>query len=132
RVLATGIARLRTKIQYRPVVFELMPEEFTLGQLQACVEALADIGDEESIGHVLAFLRENRSERLKQVTSSAAARLGIFEAAGDIFPNLLAARTKTARRQFAISLANLLGKPDEFYQYVSGSGPVLQKRHQKL
>lgn len=41
RVLATGIARLRTKIQYRPVVFELMPEEFTLGQLQACVEALA-------------------------------------------------------------------------------------------
>lgn len=41
RVLATGIARLRTKIQYRPVVFELMPEEFTLGQLQLCVEALA-------------------------------------------------------------------------------------------
>ncbi len=41
RVLATGVARLRTTIQYRPVVFELMPEEFTLGQLQACVEALA-------------------------------------------------------------------------------------------
>ena len=41
RVLATGIARLRAKIQYRPVVFELMPPEFTLGQLQACVEALA-------------------------------------------------------------------------------------------
>ena len=41
RILATGIARLRTKIQYRPVVFELMPEEFTLGQLQLCVEALA-------------------------------------------------------------------------------------------
>lgn len=41
RVLATGIARLRAKIQYRPVVFELMPPEFTLGQLQACVQALA-------------------------------------------------------------------------------------------
>ncbi|MDF1487180.1 NUDIX hydrolase [Tessaracoccus caeni] len=40
RVLATGIARLRSTIQYRPVVFELMPEEFTLSQLQACVEAL--------------------------------------------------------------------------------------------
>lgn len=40
RVLATGIARLRTTIQYRPVVFEVMPEEFTLSQLQACVEAL--------------------------------------------------------------------------------------------
>lgn len=41
RVLATGIARLRAKIQYRPVVFELMPPTFTLSQLQACVEALA-------------------------------------------------------------------------------------------
>lgn len=41
RVLATGVARLRAKIQYRPVVFELLAEEFTLGQLQACVEALA-------------------------------------------------------------------------------------------
>ncbi|MBK8447421.1 MAG: hypothetical protein IPL41_12315 [Micropruina sp.] len=41
RVLATGVARLRAKIQYRPVVFELMPAQFTLGQLQACVEALA-------------------------------------------------------------------------------------------
>ena len=41
RVLATGIARLRAKIQYRPVVFELMSPQFTLGQLQACVQALA-------------------------------------------------------------------------------------------
>jgi hypothetical protein len=41
RVLATGIARLRAKIQYRPVVFELMDPQFTLGQLQGCVEALA-------------------------------------------------------------------------------------------
>jgi hypothetical protein len=41
RVLATGLARLRAKISYRPVVFELMPEQFTLRQLQDCVEALA-------------------------------------------------------------------------------------------
>lgn len=41
RVLATGLARLRAKIQYRPVVFELMKPEFTLRQLQDCVEALA-------------------------------------------------------------------------------------------
>lgn len=41
RILATGLARLRAKIQYHPVVFELMPEAFTLGQLQATVEALA-------------------------------------------------------------------------------------------
>jgi len=41
RILATGIARLRAKIKYRPVVFELIPETFTLLQLQRCVEALA-------------------------------------------------------------------------------------------
>jgi hypothetical protein len=41
RILATGIARLRAKIKYRPVVFELMPPSFTLLQLQRSVEALA-------------------------------------------------------------------------------------------
>jgi hypothetical protein len=41
RILATGIARLRAKIKYRPVVFELMPESFTLLSLQRTVEALA-------------------------------------------------------------------------------------------
>jgi len=41
RILATGIARLRAKIKYRPVVFELMPQAFTLLQLQRTVEALA-------------------------------------------------------------------------------------------
>jgi hypothetical protein len=40
RILATGIARLRAKIKYRPVVFELMPATFTLLQLQRTVEAL--------------------------------------------------------------------------------------------
>ena len=41
RILATGMARLRAKIKYRPVFFELMPESFTLLQLQQTVEALA-------------------------------------------------------------------------------------------
>lgn len=43
RILATGIARLRAKIKYRPVVFELLPERFTLLQLQETVEALAGL-----------------------------------------------------------------------------------------
>jgi hypothetical protein len=41
RILATGIARLRAKIKYHPIVFELMPPSFTLLQLQRAVEALA-------------------------------------------------------------------------------------------
>lgn len=43
RILATAIARLRAKIKYRPVVFELMPDSFTLLQLQRTVEALAGL-----------------------------------------------------------------------------------------
>jgi quinolinate synthase len=43
RILATAIARLRGKIKYRPVVFELLPPTFTLLQLQQTVEALAGL-----------------------------------------------------------------------------------------
>lgn len=43
RIAATGISRLRAKIKYRPVLFELMPPEFTLSQLQKTAEALSGI-----------------------------------------------------------------------------------------
>ncbi len=41
RILATALGRLRGKIRYRPVVFELLPATFTLFQLQRLVESLA-------------------------------------------------------------------------------------------
>ena len=41
RILATAISRLRTKLKYRPVVFELMAHSFTLTELQRCVEAIS-------------------------------------------------------------------------------------------
>lgn len=41
RILATAMARLRGKIKYRPVIFELMAPEFTLTELQASVEAIS-------------------------------------------------------------------------------------------
>jgi len=41
RILATAIGRLRGKIKYRPVVFELIGATFTLSELQNTVEALA-------------------------------------------------------------------------------------------
>ena len=40
RIVATALGRLRGKLKYRPVVFELLPETFTLLQLQRKVEAL--------------------------------------------------------------------------------------------
>ena len=41
RILATAIGRLRGKIRYRPVIFEVMPATFTLSQLQRTAEAIA-------------------------------------------------------------------------------------------
>ena len=41
RILATALGRLRGKIKYRPVIFELLPASFTLLQLQRTVEVLA-------------------------------------------------------------------------------------------
>ncbi len=40
RILAAALGRLRAKIKYRPVLFELMAPEFTLFELQRTVEAI--------------------------------------------------------------------------------------------
>ncbi len=41
RILATAMGRLRAKIKYRPLIFEVMAPTFTLFQLQRAVEALS-------------------------------------------------------------------------------------------
>ncbi len=43
RILATALQRLRGKIKYRPVIFQLMPETFTLSHLQTTVEAILGV-----------------------------------------------------------------------------------------
>ncbi|MDH4144283.1 MAG: hypothetical protein OEY23_03835 [Acidimicrobiia bacterium] len=43
RIVATAVGRLRGKLTYRPVVFELLAERFTLLQLQRLVESLAGV-----------------------------------------------------------------------------------------
>lgn len=63
RILATGLSRLRTKLQYAPLVAELMPEEFSLGQLQDVVEALVG----QSV-HTQNFRRSIQQDRLVEAT----------------------------------------------------------------
>ena len=43
RILATGLGRLRSKLRYRPVLFELTPATFTLSTLQAAAEAVVGL-----------------------------------------------------------------------------------------
>lgn len=40
QILSTALDRLRGKIRYQPIGFELLPKRFTLGQLQALYEAI--------------------------------------------------------------------------------------------
>jgi hypothetical protein len=66
RILATAISRLRGKLKYRPVVFELMPPAFTLYELQKTVEAIS--------GH---HLHKQNFRRLVENS-------GLVEATGDV------------------------------------------------
>ncbi|MGV6873408.1 NUDIX hydrolase [Pseudochelatococcus sp. B33] len=71
RMLALAIARLRGKIKYRPVVFELMPPHFTLLQLQRTVEALSGVRL-----HKQNFRRLVEQQRLVEETGETTAETG--------------------------------------------------------
>ena len=42
RIVATALARMRGKLSYRPVVFEMLPEAFTLRHLKALLKHCRD------------------------------------------------------------------------------------------
>ena len=94
RILATGIARLRTKIKYRPVFFELMPDSFTLLTLQQTVEALAG-----RLLHKQNFRRLIDSQNLVEETGAMATETGgrpakLFRFRGDVQDERAIAGTK--------------------------------------
>ncbi len=41
-VIATGLSRLKNKLEYTNIVFNMMPKEFTLGELQQVYEVILD------------------------------------------------------------------------------------------
>lgn len=71
RILATAIGRIRSKIKYRPVVFELMPDDFTLFELQRTVEAV--LGNNL---HKQNFRRQVETAGLVEETEAVRARTG--------------------------------------------------------
>ncbi|GAB77571.1 Uncharacterized conserved protein [Austwickia chelonae] len=71
RMVATAMGRLRSTIQYRPVVFEVMQPTFTLGQLQTVVEAFSG-----TLLHKQNFRRLVESEELVEETGERTAATG--------------------------------------------------------
>ena len=71
RIMATAIGRLRGKLKYRPVLFELMAETFTLFELQRAAEAVSGVAL-----HKQNFRRMVERSGLIEPTGSHSSRLG--------------------------------------------------------
>lgn len=89
RVLATALSRLRAKIKYRPVIFELMPPEFTLLQLQNSVEAISG-----RLLHKQNFRRQIQQQNLIEpsdtgVSSSKGRPAQLYRFRDDVLPDRL-------------------------------------------
>jgi len=85
----------------------------------ACARALGDIGGRQSIRHLLRLLEEKRTDRVVAAGAEAISRLGVLEAAWEIFPRLHETANPVLRRQLAIAMGNILGRPGEFYRYLT-------------
>jgi len=71
RIAAAALERLRGKLAYRPVVFEVLPESFTLSRLQQVVEAFAG-----QVLHKQNFRRLVASANLVEPTGALDQRTG--------------------------------------------------------
>ena len=130
-VAARALGKIGDKRAVEPLAATL--REATSDELQdACVQALGDIGGDRSVEEVLALYRRNVSERVRASAGDAASRLGLFEAAWEIYPRLCDTTNPALRAQYAIALANLIGNPGEFYRLVGGSESGRTARVSKL
>lgn len=98
RILATAIGRVRGKLKYRPVVFELAPRTFTLLTLQRIVEAVVGFDL-----HKQNFRRSVESARLVERTD-----LSVQQASGRPAA-LFAAAAHTDRAASGLSIPRMKG-----------------------
>ena len=99
---------------------------------EACAGAIGQIGGEASVGFLTDLLRADASDSVAAGTATAVSYSGAFEAAWEIVPRLHRTTNPVLRTQLAIALANLLGRPGEFYRYVTGDEAQQQSRARRL
>ncbi len=92
---------------------------------QACVQAIGQIGGADSVLRLSQLISEDRSERVLTQGAEEISKHGVIEAAWEILPRMHTTANPVLRRQLAIAMGNLLGRPGEFYQYLT-SDQVLQ------
>ena len=98
----------------------------------AAAWALGEIGDDTAVEQLLSLFRQVRSERISAASAAAISRLGRFEAAWEFIPRMHETRNPILRTQLAIALGDLMGRPGEFYRFVSGSAAEQRDRRKRL
>ena len=115
---ARALGRIGDRRAVEPLVAGLADPSEELQE--ACCQALGRMGAREALAPLLGLLANERSDRVAAAAGDAMSRLGAFEAALDLLPRMHATANRGLRRQFAIALGNLLGKPGAFYPYLTG------------
>ncbi len=115
---ARALGRIGDRRAVEPLVAGLADSSEELQE--ACCQALGRMGAREALPPLLGLLAKERSDRVAAAAGDAMSRLGAFEAALDLLPRMHATANRGLRRQFAIALGNLLGKPGAFYPYLTG------------
>jgi HEAT repeat protein len=87
---------------------------------EACAEALGAVGGRMPIRRLISLLGEQHHERVIVSGAEAVSEHGIVEAAWEILPRMHTTKNPVLRRQLAIAIGNLLGRPGEFYPYLTG------------
>jgi len=108
----------------------------------ACAEALGRIGGEtasaalgdglsgEKDRSVVAMLAEAVSKTAG--TEDAEGPMELLEAVQELYPRLVESHNAALKRQYAIALGNTLGRPGEFYRFITGETSSRQARCRTL
>jgi len=115
---ARALGRIGDRRCIEPLVAALADRSEELQE--ACCQALGRMGAPVALGPLLQLLSEERTDRVAAAAGDAMSRLGSFEAALDLLPRMHATSSRGLRRQFAIALGNLFGRPGAFYPYLTG------------
>jgi hypothetical protein len=108
----------------------------------ACAEALGRIGGKAASAALGAGLsgEEDRSvvAMLAEAVSKTAGTedtegpMELLEAVQELYPRLVESRNAALKRQYAIALGNTLGRPGEFYRFITGGTSSRQARCRTL
>lgn len=80
---------------------------------------LGDIGDARAARALMEVLRKSDDAKIISASGVALAQLGEMAAIYDILPIMQATANPVMRRSLAVAVADLLGRPGEFYKFLS-------------